>query len=81
MTNKHDEGSKMVKRTPSLYDLSSNDNPGSVIIQVQTWGAYQDRGRDISMCANAAQTSNGGTILPVMDTNKDGLIGLSSEQW
>jgi len=56
-----------------------NDNPGSVITQVQTWGAYQDRGRDISVHANATQTSNGGTILPAMDTDKGGLTGLSNK--
>ena len=78
--DKHDEGSETIKRTPSPYDLSSNDNLGSVITQVQTQGAYQGRGRDISVRTNVAQTSNGGTILPAIDTNKGGLTGLSSEQ-
>ena len=54
MVDKHDEGSETVKRTSSPYDLSSNDNPESVITQVQTRGAYQGRGRDKSVCANAA---------------------------
>ena len=78
--NTIDEGSETVKRTLSPYDLSLNDNPGSVITQVQTQGVYQGRGRDISVRANAAQTSNGGTILPAINTDKGELTGLSSEQ-
>ncbi|MCI45174.1 receptor-like serine/threonine kinase, partial [Trifolium medium] len=48
----HDEGKpvegksekkiEMVKKTPSPYDLNSNDNPGSIITQVQLRGENYD---------------------------------------
>ncbi|CAJ2634039.1 unnamed protein product [Trifolium pratense] len=36
------ERSEVVRKTPSPYDLNSNDNPGSIITQVQLRGANYD---------------------------------------
>lgn len=33
---------EVVKKTPSPYDLNSNDNPGSIITQVQLRGENYD---------------------------------------
>jgi hypothetical protein len=57
----HDEGkpmegksvkeTEMIKKTPSPYDLNSNDNPRSIITQVQLHGENYDE------WANAMGTS------------------------
>ena len=61
-------GSALRKTTTSPYYLSANNNPG---------------GCDTSIQANAAfVTTHGGTTQgQITNADKNGLIGLSSEQW